>query len=124
MDVTIRGPTRGKEGLYGKYTSLYSPVSFLNVIRSTYPVISNGVVREFRVVEGEFRDPIRYKIARVLAQNHLNFRLRFPTPKSTSKISSPFSQATIQSEVFILNQLPGTEIVWRRPSMVTSTWPC
>ena len=59
MDVTIRGPTRGKEGLYGKYTSLYSPVSFLNVIRSTYPVISNGVVREFRVAEGEFRDPIQ-----------------------------------------------------------------
>ena len=69
MDVTIRGPTRGKEGLYGKYTSLYSPVSFLNVIRSTYPVISNGVVREFRVAEGEFRDPIQWKkIARVLAQ--------------------------------------------------------
>ena len=37
MDVTLRGPTKGKESLYGKYTSLYSPVSFLNVIRSTYP---------------------------------------------------------------------------------------
>ena len=23
MDVTLRGPSRGKEGLYGKYTSLY-----------------------------------------------------------------------------------------------------
>ena len=56
MDVTLRGPTKGKESLYGKYTSLYSPVSFLNVIRSTYPVISNGVVREFRAVEGEFRN--------------------------------------------------------------------
>ena len=33
-----------------------SPVSFLNVIRSTYPVISNGVVREFRALEGEFRN--------------------------------------------------------------------
>ena len=56
MDVTLRGPTKGLESLYGKYTSLYSPVSFLNLIRSTYPVISNGVVREFRVVEGEFRN--------------------------------------------------------------------
>ena len=36
--------------------SYYSPVSFLNVIRSTYPVISNGVIREFRALEGEFRN--------------------------------------------------------------------
>jgi len=56
MDVTIRGPTAGMEAIYGKYTSLYYPNSFINLIRSTYPVISNGVIREFRALEGEFRD--------------------------------------------------------------------
>ena len=49
----------GKEAIYGKYTSLYYPNSFINLIRSTYPVISNGVIREFRAVEGEFRDGAR-----------------------------------------------------------------
>ena len=56
MDVTIRGPTAGKEDIYGKYTSLYYPNSFINLIRSTYPDISTGVIREFRALEGEFRD--------------------------------------------------------------------
>ena len=56
MDVTIRGPTAGKEDIYGKYTSLYYPNSFINLIRKTYPAISTGVVREFRAIEGEFRD--------------------------------------------------------------------
>ena len=59
MDVTIRGPTAGMEAIYGKYTSLYYPNSFINLIRSTYPVISNGVIREFRALEGEFRDGTR-----------------------------------------------------------------
>ena len=59
MDVTIRGPTAGMEAIYGKYTSLYYPNSFINLIRSTYPVISNGVIREFRALEGEFRDVAR-----------------------------------------------------------------
>jgi len=56
MDVTLRGPVRGMEVTYNKYVSLYSPDSFINLIRSTYPVISTGVIREFRAVEGEFRD--------------------------------------------------------------------
>jgi len=56
MDVTLRGPTAGLEDIYGKYTSLYYPNSFLNVIRNTYPAISTGVIREFRSLEGEFRD--------------------------------------------------------------------
>ena len=56
MDVTLRGPTAGLEDIYGKYTSLYYPNSFLNVIRNTYPAISTGVIREFRAIEGEFRD--------------------------------------------------------------------
>ena len=56
MDVTLRGPTAGLEDIYGKYTSLYYPNSFLNVIRNTYPAISTGVIREFRATEGEFRD--------------------------------------------------------------------
>ena len=56
MDVTLRGPVRGREVTYNKYVSLYSPDSFINLIRSTYPVISTGVIREFRAVEGEFRD--------------------------------------------------------------------
>ena len=59
MDVTLRGPTAGLEGLYGKYVSVYSPNSFINLIRSTYPAISTGVVREFRAVEGEFRVAIQ-----------------------------------------------------------------
>ena len=56
MDVTIRGPAAGKEDIYGKYTSLYYPNSFINLIRNTYPAISTGVIREFRALEGEFRD--------------------------------------------------------------------
>ena len=59
MDVTIRGPTAGMEASYGKYTSVFYPNSFLNLIRSTYPAISTGVVREFRALEGEFRDGAR-----------------------------------------------------------------
>eukprot|EP00092_Neocalanus_flemingeri_P005668 GFUD01006106.1.p1 GENE.GFUD01006106.1~~GFUD01006106.1.p1 ORF type:complete len:527 (-),score=118.65 GFUD01006106.1:49-1629(-) len=54
MDVTLRGPVKGKEALYSKYVSLFSPVSFLNLILSTYPVLSTGIIREFRAVEGEF----------------------------------------------------------------------
>ena len=56
LSLVIRGPVAGKEALYGKYTSLYYPNSFINLIRSTYPVISNGVIRDFRALEGEFRD--------------------------------------------------------------------
>ena len=56
MDVTLRGPTAGMEDIYGKYTSLYYPNSFLNLIRNTYPVISTGVIREFRALDGEFRN--------------------------------------------------------------------
>merc|ERR1712037_467775 len=52
----LRRPTAGLEDIYGKYTSLYYPNSFLNVIRNTYPAISTGVIREFRATEGEFRD--------------------------------------------------------------------
>ena len=59
--MAIRGPVAGKEALYGKYTSLYYPNSFINLIRSTYPVISNGVIREFRALEGEFRDGARWR---------------------------------------------------------------
>merc|ERR1712106_90354 len=54
MDVTIRGPVLSKFATYSKYTSLYFPGSFVNLIRGTYPAISPGVIREFRVVEGEF----------------------------------------------------------------------
>ena len=56
VDITLSGPARGQNALYSKYTSLYSPFSSLNGIRSTYPAISTGVVREFRAVEGEFRE--------------------------------------------------------------------
>ena len=31
MDVTLRGPSRGKEGLYGKYTSLYREASAYDI---------------------------------------------------------------------------------------------
>ena len=54
MDVTLRGPVLSKIATYSKYTSLYYPGSFINLIRSTYPAVSTGVIREFRVVEGEF----------------------------------------------------------------------
>ena len=54
MDVTIRGPVLSKLETYSKYVSLFSPVSFINLIRSTYPIISTGVIREFRVVDGQF----------------------------------------------------------------------
>ena len=54
MDVTLRGPVLSKRDIYAKYTSLFSPVSFLNLIRGTYPDISTGVIREFRAIEGEF----------------------------------------------------------------------
>jgi len=54
MDVTIRGPVLSQFATYSKYTSLYYPGSFINLIRNTYPYISTGVIREFRVVEGEF----------------------------------------------------------------------
>ena len=43
-----------KFATYSKYTSLFFPGSFINLIRNTYPYISTGVIREFRVVEGEF----------------------------------------------------------------------
>ena len=59
MDVTIRGPSKGMEAIYGKYTSLYYPNSFLTLLRSTYPDISTGVIREFRALEGEFSDGTR-----------------------------------------------------------------
>ena len=54
MDVTIRGPVLSQFAIYSKYTSLYYPGSFINLIRNSYPYISTGVIREFRVVEGEF----------------------------------------------------------------------
>ena len=54
MDVTLRGPLTEKIATYNKYVSLYNPGSFINLIRSTYPVISTGVIREFRAVEGKF----------------------------------------------------------------------
>ena len=54
MDVTLRGPVKEKLATYNKYVSIYNPGSFISLIRNTYPVISNGVIREFRAVEGEF----------------------------------------------------------------------
>ena len=48
LDLTVRGPRRGKEASYYKYVSLFSPNSLMNVARSTYPAISNGVIRVFQ----------------------------------------------------------------------------
>ena len=49
MDLTLRGPASGKEASYYKYVSLFSPFSLMNFVRSTYPTISNGVIRVFQV---------------------------------------------------------------------------
>ena len=54
MDVTLRGPVKEKLATYNKYVSIYNPGSFISLIRNTYPMISTGVIREFRAVEGEF----------------------------------------------------------------------
>ena len=48
LDLTLRGPQRGKEASYYKYVSLFSPNSLMNFVRSTYPAISNGVIRVFQ----------------------------------------------------------------------------
>ena len=48
LDLTLRGPARGKEASYYKYVSLFSPNSLMNYVRSTYPTISTGVIRVFQ----------------------------------------------------------------------------
>ena len=54
IDITVRGPKISKRKDYAKYTSIYSPDSFITGLRNTYPDISTGEDEEFRVFEGRF----------------------------------------------------------------------
>ena len=62
MDLTLRGPASGKEAIYYKYVSLFSPFSLMNFVRSTYPTISNGVIRVFQVNRPPFTE-CRYHLS-------------------------------------------------------------
>ena len=52
--ITLRGPKISKGAEYAEVTSIYSPKSFANRIRSTYPEISTGRTKEFRSIDGRF----------------------------------------------------------------------
>ena len=52
--VTLRGPKLSKRSEYAEVTSIYSPKSFANRFRTTYPEISTGRTKEFRSIDGRF----------------------------------------------------------------------
>merc|ERR1712079_89560 len=54
MDVTTRGPARGKKEQYSKYTSKYSPDSVTHIIQDTGPDLSTGKATEYTAIEGAF----------------------------------------------------------------------
>merc|ERR1719361_2164492 len=54
MDITTRGPARGKENLYSKYTSKFSPDSVTHIIQDTAPGLSTGKAIEYTALEGAF----------------------------------------------------------------------
>ena len=54
MDITTRGPARGKENLYSKYTSKFSPDSVTHIIQDTAPGLSTGKATEYTALEGAF----------------------------------------------------------------------
>jgi len=54
MDITTRGPARGKEEQYSKYTSKYSPDSVTHIIQDTAPDLSTGKATEYTALEGAF----------------------------------------------------------------------
>ena len=55
MDITTRGPARGKEQEYSRYTSKFSPESVTHIIQDTAPGLSTGKATEYTALEGAFR---------------------------------------------------------------------
>jgi len=54
MDITTRGPAKGKEKQYSKYTSKYSPDSVTHIIQDTAPGLSTGKATEYMALDGSF----------------------------------------------------------------------
>jgi len=54
VDFTTRGPARGKEREYSKYTSKFSPDSVTHIIQDTAPALSTGKATEYTALEGAF----------------------------------------------------------------------
>jgi len=54
VDFTTRGPAKGQEDVYTRYTSKFSPDSVTHIIQDTAPALSTGKATEYTALEGAF----------------------------------------------------------------------
>jgi len=86
MDMTSRGPIKGKEAQYNKYASEFSPDSITNLVKETYPLLSTGKGKEYRAIEGAFNGPFRDNLAETLDGVVDTVLFNYPNKEAAEKI--------------------------------------